>query len=194
IEKRAVKPAKPSVYLATGPAHFEAGVKPLLMARSKEGLRGAFVDQQQLFDYYNDGRYGPAGIQKAVRSARPQYLLLLGRTTYDYRNYSGLNVDPLCPAFLVSTSFWSQATSDSMFGDLGRGYPEVAVGRLPVNNAAELGVAVRHILNYSGAPTSGVRVHSVADQADPQAADFPAQSAALGQMFPDMTWQANYLG
>src|SRR5205085_9440392 len=166
IEKRAVKPAKPSVYLATGPAHFEAGVKPLLMARSKEGLRGAFVDQQQLFDYYNYGRYGPAGIQKAVRSTRPQFLLLLGRTTYDYRNYSGLNVDPLCPAFLVSTSFWSQATSDSAFGDLGRGYPEVAVGRLPVNNATELTGAVARISGYKGAPQSGIRLHAVADALD----------------------------
>src|SRR5207247_11410187 len=125
---------------------------------SKEGLRGVFVDQEQLFDYYGYGRYGPSAIQNAVRSTRPQYLLLLGRTTYDYRNYSGLNVDPLCPAFLVPTSFWSQATSDSLFGDLGRGYPEVAVGRLPVNNASELGVAVQRIVNYRGASDSGVRV------------------------------------
>src|SRR6185295_19259570 len=108
-----------------------------------------FVDQEQLFDYYVYGRYGPAAIQSAVRAVKPQYLLLLGRTTYDYHNYGGLNVDPLCPAFLVSTTFWSQATSDSKFGDFGRGYPEVAVGRLPVNNADELGTAVRRIINYA---------------------------------------------
>ena len=28
----------------------------------------------------------------------------VGRTTYDYLNYGGQNVDPLCPTFLVSTS------------------------------------------------------------------------------------------
>ena len=58
-------------------------------------------------------------------------LMLLGRTTYDYHNYEGQNVDPLCPTFLVPTSFWAQATSDSMFADLGRGIPELAVTRLP---------------------------------------------------------------
>lgn len=193
--RRQIKPLKSSgVYLSTGPSQFGAGIQSLLMQRSKEGLRGQFVDQEQLFDYFNYGRYGPSGIQKAVQATRPQYLLLLGRTTYDYKNYSGENVDPLCPAFLVSTTFWAQATSDSTFGDLGRGYPEVAVGRLPVNNARELSVAVRHILSYSGAPASGARVHAVADRADDMVADFPAQTNALNQSFPDMAWQPNYLG
>jgi len=52
-----------------------------------------------MFDFYNFGRYGPGGIQKAVRAVKPKFLLLVGRTTYDYRNYSGMNVDPLCPTF-----------------------------------------------------------------------------------------------
>ncbi len=195
VTRRQVKPVKlTGVYLATGPSQFSAGIQPLLMQRAKEGLRGQFVDQEQIFDYYNYGRYGPAGIQNAVRATQPQYLLLLGRTTYDYKNYSGLNVDPLCPAFLVSTTFWAQATSDSMFGDLGRGYAEVAVGRLPVNNAAELSVAVKHILNYKGAPASGARIHAVADQADPLAANFPAQADTVSQSFPESVWQPNYLG
>lgn len=195
VTRRQVKPLKlTGVYLATGPSQFNAGIQPLLMQRAKEGLRGQFVDQEQLFDYYNYGRYGPKGIQNSVRATRPQYLLLLGRTTYDYKNYSGLNVDPLCPAFLVSTTFWAQATSDSMFGDLGRGYSEVAVGRLPVNNATELGVAVKHVLSNSGAPATGVRIHAVADQSDPTVANFPAQADTLSQSFPDTAWQPNYLG
>ena len=193
VTKRAVKPAKTSAYWAVGPSQFGAGVQPLLALRSKEGLRGQFIDQEQLFDAYNFGRYGPAGIQNAVRAARPQYLLLLGRTTYDYHNYSGLNVDPLCPAFLVSTSFWAQATSDSQFGDLGRGSPEIAVGRLPVNDASELSGAVNHILSYTGL-SSGVRAHAAADQSDPAAGDFPAQADSIAQAFPDFAWQRNYLG
>ncbi len=100
VSKRLVKALKSSAYLAVGPNQFSAGVQPLLAKRSKEGIKGQFADQEQLFDFYNYGRYGPAAIQKAVRAVRPQYLLLLGKTTYDYKNYSGLNVDPLCPAFL----------------------------------------------------------------------------------------------
>jgi len=41
----------------------------------------AFVDQDQLFDYYNFGRYSPVAIRAAVRAIQPRYLLLLGRTS-----------------------------------------------------------------------------------------------------------------
>ncbi len=194
IARRSVKPLKSAPYVATGPIQFSAGVQPLLMLHSKEGIKALFVDQEQLFDYYNYGRYGPVGIQNAVRATRPQYLLLAGRTTYDYLNFSGANVDPLCPTFLVSTSLWAQATSDSTFGDLGRGYPEVAVGRLPVNNASELAGAVAHILSYNGAPSSGVRLHAVADATDPAVGDFAAQLTTLQAANPDLSWQPNYLG
>ncbi len=194
ISQRTVRAPRAANYLATGPAQFAAGVQPLLLQRAKEGLRTAFAGQNQLFDYYNFGRYGPAGIQRAVRAVRPQYLLLLGRTTYDYKNYENQNVDPLCPAFLAATSAWAQATSDSQFGDLGRGHPEVAVGRLPVNNALDLGAVVGHILAYTGAPESGVRVHAATDRADPITADFPAQAQTLSQSFPEKSWQMNALG
>lgn len=192
---RQIKPLRlAGTYLATGPSQFAAGAQSLLMTHAREGIRGAFVDQDQLFDYYNFGRFGPAGIQNAVRAVRPQYLLLVGRTTYDYRNYEGQNVDPLCPAFLVSTTFWAQTTSDSKFGDLGHGVPEVAVGRLPVNNATELSAAVSHIASYGGLPDSAARVHAVADRADPDAGDFGAQLSAIAQSNPDLSWQTNTLG
>ncbi len=176
VSRRTVAPLRLNgTYLATGPMQFNSGVQPLLAKHGKEGIRGAFVDQEQLFDYYNFGRFGPNGIQKAVRAAQPKYLLLLGKTTFDYKNYSGLNVDPLCPAFLVSTNFWAQTTSDSQFGDLGRGYPEVAVGRLPVGSTSDLTGTVGHILSYKGLPTSGTRMHAIADRTDPEVADFAAQ-------------------
>ena len=115
-------------------------------------------------------------------------------TNYDYLNYSGLNVDPLCPAFLVSTSNWAQTTSDSLFGDLGRGYPEVAVGRLPANDAAELSGAVNHILTYQGVSASGFRVQGVADRTDPAVGDFGALLDSVSLANPSMLWQRNYLG
>jgi hypothetical protein len=195
VSKRQVKALKSNgTYLAVGPSQFSSGVQPLLLKHSKEGIKGTFVDQEQIFDYYGFGRYGPTAIQNAVRSVKPQYLLLVGRTTYDYKNYSGLNVDPLCPTFLVSTTSWAQATSDSQFGDLGRGYPEVAVGRLPVNNTTELGGIVNHILANPGLYSSGITVHAVADELDPAAGNFSAQEDAIAQANPEFTWQKNYLG
>ena len=195
ITNRNVTPLKANVkYLAVGPAQFASGTQPLIALHTKEGLRGMYVDQEQLFDYYGFGRYGPTPIQTAIRSVQPQYVLLVGRTTYDYLNYSGANVDPLCPAFLVSTTFWAQTTSDSLFGDLGSGIPSIAVGRLPVNNTADLSGIVKHIINYKGLPASGITGQLTADTADPAAGDFPVQADSIAAANPEISWQRNYLG
>jgi hypothetical protein len=195
VTKRAVKPLQSGLkYVATGPVQFASPVQSLLMQRNKEGFKCAFVDQEQLFDYYNYGRYGPDGIRNAVRATRPEYLLLAGRTNADYRDYTGTGADPLCPTYLVSTTFWSQATSDSMFGDLGRGYPEVKIGRIPANTAGECSVAVRHILNYKGLPASGWSGHVTADVADIAAGDFAAEAESVINSFPDLSFTRNYVG
>src|SRR5579862_8005041 len=79
VVKRMVKALKGTPYLAVGPMQFDAGVQNLLALHTKEGLKAQFADQEQLFDYYNYGRYGPAGIQNAVRATRPQFVLLVGK-------------------------------------------------------------------------------------------------------------------
>jgi hypothetical protein len=195
VSPRKVTPLNANVkYLAVGPAQFASGTQPLIALHAKEGLRGMYVDQEQLFDYYGFGRYGPTPIQTAIRAVQPQYVLLVGRTTYDYLNFSGANVDPLCPAFLVSTTFWAQTTSDALFGDLGSGIPSIAIGRLPVNNTADLQGAVSHIVNYKGFPASGITAQLAADVADPAAGNFPVQADGIVASNPEFTWQRNYLG
>ena len=120
--------------------------------------------------------------------------MLVGRTCYDYHNYSGANIDPLCPSYLVSTTFWSQTESDAAFGDLGSGYAEVRVGRLPANTPAEASTAVQHILNYSGLPSTGWRAFIAADTPDPVAGDFAAEADDVINSNPSITWTHNYLG
>ena len=120
---------------------------------------------------------------------KPKYLLLVGRTTYDYLNYQGAAVDPLCPTYLISTSFWAQATSDGLFGDL-----RTAVGRLPVNTPDELNGAVARILAHNPLAVSGWRAQAVADAADPTAGDFAAEADALVTANPSIAWTKNYLG
>ncbi len=181
-------------YLARARRNSLPALQPLLLAHAKDGLRAAFADQQQLFDYYGFGRYGPAGIRNAIRSTRPAYVLLAGRTSYDYKNYSGANVDPLCPAFLISSNNWAQTTSDALFADLGRGYPEAAIGRLPANDASEMAETVRHVLANPGMPASAWRGHLVADRDDPAVGSFASFSDIIAASAPDVSWTRNYLG
>ena len=195
ITRSILKPLQNGLkYLATGPAQFASAGNMLVSAHSKEGLRGAFVDQVQFFDYYNYGRYGPDGIHRAVMAARPQYLVLMGRTNYDYHNYAGTNVDPLCPSYLVTTKFWDETQSDSEYGDFGKGFPEVAVGRIPANDAAQAAVAVSRILAHKGFAESGLTAQITADVNDPEAGDFSSNADSLVNANPKVAWTKSYAG
>ena len=78
-----------------------------------------------------------------------------------------------------ATSWWWQTTSDSAFGDLGAGYPEIAVGRIPANDPGEAASIVTHILKYNGFPSSGWQAQAVADVLDPDAGDFAAEADSV---------------
>lgn len=196
LNKRLIQRLTPGIrYLATGPAQFKNTLQPLLRARVMDGLYTVFVDQEKLFDAYGYGRYGPEGIRNAMRDTRPSYLLLVGRTNWDYHGYEGVHLDPLCPTFLVSTTRFTQAPSDSAFGDLGKGYPEVAVGRFPVNDATGLSVCVKRTLAYKGTKSeSGQPALLVADRLDPKGADFAGEADGVDSEVDGFAWSKAYLG
>ncbi|MCK6470534.1 MAG: C25 family cysteine peptidase [Planctomycetes bacterium] len=181
-------------YLATGPARFESALQPLLDQRAAEGLAPVFVDQEALFDAYNFGRYGPEGIRRAVREVHPDFLLLAGRTHWDYLNRENSGIDPLCPTVLEPTSRFGEAPCDARFGDLGKGFAEVAVGRFPVNNEAELAVAVQRSLDHvASAGSSGTCGLAVADERD--GFDFfDSQAAKIVADVPEIEWAQANLG
>jgi hypothetical protein len=196
VTLRYIEPLKGgTAYLAVGGGLFESALKPLLEQRTKEGLAAEFAEQERVFDAYGHGRYGPEGIRRAVRLVKPRYLLLVGSTKYDYRNYEGQTADRGCPTFLAKTSTFSQAPGDPLFGDLGRGYPEVAVGRYPAKDGNELSVAVGRALSYTRRQNeSGPWALMVADRADVKAGDFAAQAEEIVQATPEYDWERAYLG
>jgi hypothetical protein len=81
-----------------------------------------------------------------------------------------------------------------LYADLGNGYPEVAIGRMPVNTPEELSVAVSRTLAYQGMPLSGQRALMVADLADITAGDFPKESDGLIASSPEFAWTKSYMG
>lgn len=181
-------------YLATGPALFEDELAPLLAQRQADGLNAVFVDQQQLFDSYGCGRFGPAGIYRAAYAAKPRFLLLAGRTTYDYRGrVAPAGIDPLCPTILATSSTLAQIPGDPWYGDFGRG-PQVAVGRFAVNTEAQLAAAVQRTLDHAGLPGSGATGLLAADRLDVDAGHFGLGADLIADGAPFVDWSKAYLG
>ncbi len=199
---RAIRPNRPSSWhdgsqgadwIAVAHASLLEGVAPLADHRTAEGLRTAVADVEDVYDEFTAGIPDPSALRAFVARARaawavpPRYLLLAGDATHDPHQYLGGAAD-LVPAALVQTeTVWT--ASDTWFAavegdDL---FPDLAVGRIPAGDPAELAAAIDKILTRETEDAGGSwrrRVSLVAD--DPDATgDFVAASETLAGLYPE---------
>ncbi len=158
-------------YLVISHPDFVAGLAPLLAARSAGGLAVKLVTTDDVYGRYSGGVFDPLAIKsyitKAVATQGTESVLLVGADTYDYLNYTGTGSISFVPTLYAPTGPIVRYTpADSLYGDVDDdGVPDVAVGRLPVRNAAELSAVVAKTLAY-GNGNAGRRAVLAADGAD----------------------------
>jgi hypothetical protein len=163
----------------------------LAVNRTLRGLKTMVVTTTDIYDAYNYGIPSPHAIKSFIRAAlrtfstRPTYVVLAGEGSYDYKNYTGNN-DSLVPPLMIDTPDGLVASDVSLADfDIPDGVPEVAIGRIPASNEAELDAALAKIAAYESAP-AGAWQQSVllaADNADP-AGEFPTDSDNLAATLP----------
>jgi hypothetical protein len=131
-------------------------VRPLKTLREQQGMSVVLVDVEDLYDEFNFGAKSPWAIKDFLNWAyqywtpQPRYLILVGDTSYDPRNYLGYGEFDLMPTKLVNTEKLKTA-SDDWFVDFDDDeLPEMAVGRLPAASAAEATAMVAKIIDYEG--------------------------------------------
>lgn len=136
----------------------------------KRGLRYLIADVQQIYNEFSSGSPDPTAIRDFVkmfydRAAGdsmkiPQYLLLLGDASYDYKNRISSNTN-LVPGYQSSSSLdiLTTYTSDDYFGFLDDyedinattsiNLLDIGIGRIPVVSVEESGIIADKIENYS---------------------------------------------
>ncbi len=131
-------------------------IAPLKQLREQQGLSVVQVDVEDLYDEFNFGSKSPWAVKDFLDRAyqywtpQPRYLILVGDTSYDPRNYLGYGEFDLMPTKLVDTEKLKTA-SDDWFVDFDNDeLPEMAVGRLPAASAEEATDVVAKIINYEG--------------------------------------------
>lgn len=137
---------------------FHDALKPLLEARTKQGLRVAVLDVEQVYDAFSYGRVDPEAIRSLMRYAAtnwpapaPRYLLLAGDASYDVQGRTKGPEADLVPTRDVYTTFSGWTGSDVWYGipdDKETTPPSIAVGRFPAQTAEQLAVMVQKTLNY----------------------------------------------
>jgi hypothetical protein len=173
-------PTNGADWIAITYGDFSDAVQPLAQFRSGRGLRVMVVTTEQVYDEFNHGISSPHGIKNFLtyaygnwQSPAPQYVLLVGDGTYDYRGYYGQGFSNFVPAYLSYTQYAGEVPDDNWYGcvngdDL---ISDLHVGRLPARTAQEVGAMVDKILAYETAPLSEEgwekRVILVADDDEP---------------------------
>jgi hypothetical protein len=169
-------------FILIAPRAFLPAAQPLLDRRRAQGLASRGVSLEEISSVFGHGQASAQAIHDFLSFAfhswaapSPRYVLLLGESTYDPRNFtSDAHPSPL-PALWVKTSYlWtvSDPTLAAVNGD--DTLPDLAIGRLPATTPEEAQGMIAKILDWedSGQSLDG-RAVLVADNPD-DGGDFEA--------------------
>ncbi len=177
-------------WVVVAPAQLLAAAQDLAAYREQR-FSALAVDIEDVYDEFNHGLPSPLALRDFVAYAAaswpqaPQYVVLAGAGSFDYKDYGGLGTN-LVPPLMVATPAGLYA-SDIAFGDVAGedGVPEVAIGRIPALAASELAAytAKLRAAERSAGPDWRGSVLVLADDPD-DAGDFTAQSETVAARFP----------
>ncbi len=173
------------------PFAYQEGVEDRQIVGSRyritdEGLVVKRIAVQDLCDEFAFGEKHPLALKRFLQHAvphwrgGPRFVLLVGDGHFDPRDYMGAGIMDWIPVYGVETESLETA-SDDWYVDLNdNGYPDLAVGRLPVNDTAETEARVAKLVAHATAgATWKRRALVITDQ--PDVFDFTAAAEPLVQ-------------
>jgi len=178
-------------YLLIAPKAFLAAAEPLVARREDQGLAAKAVSFEEIAAEFGHGRPSAEAIRAFLSYAyqswsrpSPRYVVLLGDSTYDPRNFSGVSQPSPLPALWTKTSYLWTASDPLLAAVNGEdALPDLAIGRLPATTPEQAEKLVAKLLAWedSGQGLSGAAT-LVADNPD-LAGDFEADVADIRASF-----------
>jgi hypothetical protein len=182
-------------YVIITHSDFLTAAQRLADYRASQGYATMVVDVAQLYEAFNYGIYHPIAIKNFLRYAFenwemvPAYAVLVGSGHWDLRGYQAATDRHIyMPPFLAFVDPW-QGEVDSanqianLVGAEGDPLPDLAVGRIPVESAAELDLVIDKVMAYEAAGIQDWQrnILVVADNTPDPAGDFVVSSERIIQ-------------
>ncbi len=144
------------------------------------------VTAEQIYNEFSSGKQDPSAIRNFLKyhyntsgGEYPQYLLLFGDASYDYKSVlpNNTNIVPVYQS-IGSTSLTDTYNTDDYFGIFGQldgdssfGEIQMSIGRFPVNNVEDARIMVDKTLAYASNQTANMgdwrnKVCFIADDED----------------------------
>jgi photosystem II stability/assembly factor-like uncharacterized protein len=166
---------------------FLPALTALKNQRQSQGLSVALIEAEDIYDEMSYGQKSPQAVKDFLALAKsswkraPRYVLFVGDSSLDPKNYLGQGEFDIVGTRLIDTDNMETA-SDDWFADFNNdGLAEMAVGRLPVRTTLELTAVVTKLINYDRSNPSQEMLH-VADSTD--GFNFRAANFRLRELVP----------
>jgi len=178
-------------YVVIAPPELEAGAARLAQYRASQGLTVKQVRLEDIYNEFSDGQPNPWAIRDFLTTAvnrwqiPPQWVVLVGLGSYDYRNLLGQGGN-LMPPVMLQTPDGLYAADNALADLVGDdGVPEVSIGRIPAATAAELTAYLNKLTAYEATDPGdwAERVLLLSDAFD-QGMDFAATSERIDTLIP----------
>jgi hypothetical protein len=132
--------------------------------REDQGLTVKVVNVTDIFDEFSYGTPTPVAIRDFLSyaysnwsSPAPQYVLLVGDSTYDYKDNYNRGTINYVPAYTVFTDYMGETVTDETFVTISGAdaLVDMYIGRLPAQSAAEAQAMVNKIIAYESGQNTG---------------------------------------
>jgi hypothetical protein len=201
-------------YLVVCPEAFLGAIQPLVSLRQAQGLRVLVTTAEDVYDVFNGGRHSAWALRRLSRFAydkwNTRFLLLVGDGTLDPMNYGRISgrdwipVNPVPGPVRVGEGY-EVTVSDNLYGFLtgnadpittfGDVIPELMIGRLPVNSAAEAATVVAKIVgNETLAGNQDWRRHLLLCSDDAFSSDAFSSFGSAGPGYCYKDYEMHFLG
>jgi uncharacterized repeat protein (TIGR01451 family) len=181
---------------------FITEVRRLADYRQHQGLRTWVVEIDDIYNQYGAGIYQPAAVRDYLihglgwAPPAPSYVVLVGDGNWNYKSvpscYAYCDPDPIyVPPYMgVVDPYQGQVPADNLYATLvySDPIPDIALGRLPVRTITETAELVDRIIQHEaqliGPESWQYDFTFLADEYDPSAGDFHAQSEMVVNQLP----------
>jgi hypothetical protein len=137
-------PAHNAAMLIVTHKNFMAEANTWANYRRAQGLSVEVLDVEDIYDEFSYGVLDTNAIRAFLLYARnnwqtpPQYLLMLGDASYDYRNYEGHGYHNYVPTKMVDTVYMETGSDEALADFNDDGLSEIAVGRIAARTPQEV--------------------------------------------------------
>ena len=183
-------------------------LEDLVELRKDSGLSVRAVNVADIYDEFSYGLYSPVAIRDFLAHAyanwqtpAPQYVILVGDGSFDYKDNLDIGTINYVPGYMVDTAYMGEAITDEYFVRISGGdaIADMYIGRLPAASEAQATAMVAKIKNYEETVHAKDWRQNVLlladDQVEPFEAVFETMNEDAAALLPSkMTPLRGYLG